>query len=75
MWEIVTILFTDRWKVMGDVRNSDDTHSLLRDKTYCERWEIVTILFTDRWKVTTDVRNGNNTLYWQMKSNDRCEKW
>ena len=44
MWEIVTILFTDRWKVMGDVRNSDDTHSLLRDKTYCERWEIVTIL-------------------------------
>ena len=39
-----------------------------------EMWEIVTILFTDRWKVTRDVKNGNNTLYWQMKSNGRCEK-
>ena len=72
MWEIVTILFTDRWKVTGDVRNSNNTR-------YCkikvtEMWEIVTILFTDRWKVTRDVRNSNNTLYWQMKSNGRCEK-
>ena len=72
MWEIVTILFTDRWKVTRDVKNGNNT--LYWQMKSNEMWEIVTILFTDRWKVTGDVRNGNNTLYWQMKSNGRCEK-